>query len=81
MVEDTGRPWKMTAIGMALVVVTAVIVGFLVAGWGPRAGLEALFCPVIAPAPPAAAHAEGRRAIARAGRRRGLQPVREGAGG
>jgi len=55
MVEDIGHPWRMTTIGMALLVVTAVIAGFLVAGWGPRAGLEALFSPVI-PAPPAASH-------------------------
>ena len=53
MVEDIGHPWRMTAIGMAVVVVTAVIAGFLVAGWGPRAGLEALFSPVVS-APPAA---------------------------
>ena len=43
MVGDTGHPWKMTAIGMALVVSTAVITGLLVSVWGPRAGLEALF--------------------------------------
>lgn len=57
MVEDTGHPWKMTAIGMALVVAAAVITGLLVVGWGPRAGLEALLSPVIAPAPPAVAPA------------------------
>ena len=27
------NPWKMTAIGMALVIVTAVITGFVVASW------------------------------------------------
>jgi hypothetical protein len=43
----------MTAIGMALVVVTALIAGLLVAGGGLRAGLEALFSPVV-PTPPAA---------------------------
>lgn len=49
MVGDTGRPWKKTAIGMTVVVLTAVIAGLLAAGWG-RAGLEALFSPVV-PAP------------------------------
>ena len=46
----------MTAISMALLVVGVVITGLLVAGWGPRAGLEALFSPVV-PAPPAEAPA------------------------
>jgi hypothetical protein len=36
MVEDTWTPWKMTAVGMMLVVATAVVTGLVVAGWGPR---------------------------------------------
>jgi hypothetical protein len=43
----------MTALGMALIVAAAVIMGFLMAGWGPRAELEAMLAPVIAPASPA----------------------------
>ena len=51
-VEDTWYRSKMT-IGMALVVVTAVIAGLLVSGRGSRAGLEAFLSSVISPAPPA----------------------------
>jgi len=36
MVEDTWTPWKMTAVGMMLVVAVAVVTGLVVAGWGPR---------------------------------------------
>ena len=57
-VEDTREPWKMTALGMALIVAAAVIMGFLMAGWGPRAELEAMLAPVIAPASPAPAPAK-----------------------
>ena len=55
--EDTRHRSTMT-IGMTLVVVTAVFAGLLVAGWGPRAGLEAFLSPVISPAPPAEAPAK-----------------------
>ncbi|HET6366534.1 MAG TPA: hypothetical protein VFG27_04855 [Pseudomonadales bacterium] len=40
---------------MALIVAAAVIMGFLMAGWGPRAELDAMLAPVIAPASPAPA--------------------------
>ena len=33
MDHDTGTPWKMAAVGMMLVVVTAVIAGLAAAGW------------------------------------------------
>jgi hypothetical protein len=56
--EDMGLPWKMTAIGITLIVVTAVITVLVVGGWGPRAALEALFSPVV-PAPPATAPVAG----------------------
>ena len=36
MVEDTWTPGRSTAVGMMLVVATAVVTGFVVAGWGPR---------------------------------------------
>jgi hypothetical protein len=36
MAEDTWNPWKMTAVGMMLVVATAVITGLVVASWGPK---------------------------------------------
>jgi hypothetical protein len=36
MAEDTWNPWKMTAIGMMLVVAIAVVTGLVVAGWGPK---------------------------------------------
>jgi hypothetical protein len=44
--SESWNPWKMTAIGMALVIVTALITGLVVAGWNsadrsasaPRAG-------------------------------------------
>jgi hypothetical protein len=38
MAEDTWNPWKMTAVGMMLVVATAVITGLVVASWGPKEG-------------------------------------------
>ena len=42
MIEHTVNPRKTTALGIALVVAAAVIAALLVAGWGSRAGLEAL---------------------------------------
>jgi hypothetical protein len=36
MAEGTWNPWKMTAIGMMLVVATAVVTSLVVAGWGPK---------------------------------------------
>lgn len=38
MAEDTWNLWKMTAVGMVLVVSIAVVTGLVVAGWGPREG-------------------------------------------
>ena len=57
MLEATWNPWKMTAIGMALIAAAAVIMGLLMADWGPRAELEALLSPAVTPAAPAAAPA------------------------
>src|SRR5258705_4819188 len=59
MLEATWNPWKMTAIGMALIAAAAVIMGLLMADWGPRAELEALLSPAVTPAAPAAAPAGG----------------------
>jgi hypothetical protein len=39
MAEDTWNFWKMTAVGMVLVVTIAVVTGLVVAGWGPREGV------------------------------------------
>jgi len=36
MVEDSWNLWKMTAVGMVLIVSIAVVTGLVVAGWGPR---------------------------------------------
>lgn len=36
MVEDTWNPWKMTVVGMMLVVTIAVVTGLVVANWAPR---------------------------------------------
>jgi hypothetical protein len=59
MLEDTTwNPWKMTAIGMMLVVVAAVIMGLLMADWGPRPELEALLSPAVSSAPPTVAPTE-----------------------
>jgi hypothetical protein len=41
IVEDTWHPWKMTAIGTALVAAAAVVMGLLMTDWGPRTELEA----------------------------------------
>ena len=59
MLEATWNPWKMTAIGMALIAAAAVIMGLLMADWGPRAELESLLSPAITPAPPAVASVGG----------------------
>lgn len=93
MVGDTGHPWRMTAIGMALVVSTAVITGLLVSAWGPHAGLEALFSPgvssppvtatpgVVAQSPsPADVEACNQYAKAQAGDK-AIEVVKEGAAG
>ena len=76
MVEDTWNPWKMTAVGMMLVVATAVITGLVVAGWGPTDDTVAS-----SSSAPARRAAPARAAHALPGRRRRVQPVREGAGG
>lgn len=36
MAESNWNPWKMTAIGLALVIVTAVVTGLVVANWTGR---------------------------------------------
>ena len=36
MAEDTWNPWKMTLVGMLLVVAIGVVTGLVVAGWAPR---------------------------------------------
>lgn len=50
MAEDTWNLWKMTAVGMVLVVSVAVVTGLVVAGWGPKESIS----PLSAPARPAA---------------------------
>jgi hypothetical protein len=58
--ENSWNPWKMTAIGMALVVVTAVVTTVVVANWSgrvaepPAAGAPSPSMQVTAPAPPSA---------------------------
>src|SRR5215475_3795843 len=39
MGEDSWNLWKMTAVGMVLIVSIAVVTGLVVAGWGPREGV------------------------------------------
>jgi hypothetical protein len=36
MAEDTWNPWKMTVVGMMLVITTAVVTGLVVASWAPE---------------------------------------------
>lgn len=63
MAEVRWNPWKMTAIGMALVIVTALVTGLVVANWtGPEPERKA--AAVSAPARPARA-ADARAADAR----------------
>lgn len=38
MAEDSWNLWKMTAVGMVLIVSIAVVTGLVVAAWGPREG-------------------------------------------
>lgn len=52
LVQDPGHPWRMTAIGMALIVITVVITGLLLGGRWPIAALEALLAPIFSSAPP-----------------------------
>jgi hypothetical protein len=47
MAEDTWNLWKMTAVGMVLVVSIAVVTGLVVAGWRPKESVA----PLSAPAP------------------------------
>jgi hypothetical protein len=48
------NPWKMTAIGMALVVVTALVTGLVVANWSGTGGEQARTAATApAPSPPA----------------------------
>jgi hypothetical protein len=51
VIEHTVNPRKTTALGIALVVAAAVIAALLVAGWGSRAGLDALLSSMMSPAP------------------------------
>jgi hypothetical protein len=50
MAEDTWNLWKMTAVGMVLVVSIAVVTGLVVAGWSPKESVA----PLSAPAQPLA---------------------------
>jgi hypothetical protein len=66
-----GNPWKMTAIGMALVVGTALITGLVVASWNsgdrsqpPVPPPQAQAAPPQASAPPAAVASHSARAAA-----------------
>ncbi len=57
MADNSWNPWKMTAIGMALVMVTALITGLVVANWsGSDTGAKVVAPPAPAsrPAAPAA---------------------------
>ncbi len=36
MTDNTWNPWKLTALGMALIVVTALVTGLVVANWSGR---------------------------------------------
>jgi len=36
MADERWNPWKLTAIGMALVVSAALVTGLVMAGWGPK---------------------------------------------
>ena len=58
MSDTNWNPWKMTAIGMALVIVTALITGLVVASWNDNEPAKALATaanePAKAPAPAAA---------------------------
>jgi uncharacterized protein YcfJ len=47
--EDTWNPWKMTAVGMMLVVAIAVVSGLVVASWGPKEGPTASSSSATAP--------------------------------
>ena len=58
MTEGSWNPWKLTAIGLALVMVTALVTGMVVANWSGRAedrqAMEAAPAQVpVAPAAPA----------------------------
>ena len=62
MADNNWNPWKMTAIGMALVIVTALVAGLVVANWTGKepakpAGVAApVAAPGGPPGPPPAAH-------------------------
>ncbi|HKZ05763.1 MAG TPA: hypothetical protein VJU81_09870 [Methylomirabilota bacterium] len=49
MAEDTWNPWKMTVVGMLLVVAIAVVSGFVVASWAPREESQMMGAAVTAP--------------------------------
>jgi hypothetical protein len=56
-----GNPWKVTAIGMALVIVTALVTGLVVANWsGNQADRQAGAASTTPPPPPPAASAPSR---------------------
>jgi len=50
MAEDSWNLWKMTAVGMVLIVSIAVVTGLVVAAWGPRESVAPLSAPAPAPA-------------------------------
>ena len=53
------NPWKMTAIGMALVMVTALVTGLVVASWNSSDKPQSATPTVVSPAPPSSAPAPG----------------------
>jgi hypothetical protein len=58
-----GNPWKVTAIGMALVIVTALVTGLVVANWsGNQADRQAVAVGTAPPPPPVAASGAQRAA-------------------
>jgi hypothetical protein len=39
-IQSWNDPWKLTAVGMALVIATGIVTGLVVANWGGREGLK-----------------------------------------
>src|SRR5262245_56892801 len=53
--DTNWNPWKMTAIGMALVVVTALVTTFVVSGWPRRDARQNVEAPAVGSASPSSA--------------------------
>lgn len=71
-----GNPWKLTAIGMALVIVTALVTGLVVANWsGNQADRQAVAVGTTPPPPPVAASGAPRAAAAPAPQRVSTVPT------